>query len=318
MNFQQLRIIRETVRRDFNLTDVANALFTSQSGVSRHIRDLEDELGVELYVRKGKRLLGLTEPGQQMLKIVERMLLDAGNLRNLADQYSQQDTGQLTIVTTHTQARYVLPAVVTRFRQQFPAVHLRLHQGSPGEIARMLQQGEADIALATEALAEVEQLATFPLYQWRHAVVVPSGHPLACQVLEQGQPLSLEAIAEYPIITYHEGFTGRGRIEQAFRDAGVTPDIVMSALDADVIKSYVELGLGIGIIASVAFSPERDTGLRLLSVEHLFPLNETKLALRRGHLLRQYAYRFIEMCSPQLHEEYVSQVLVDGAADDAG
>mgnify|MGYP001166125411 CR=1 FL=1 len=313
MNFQQLRIIRETVRRDFNLTEVASALFTSQSGVSRHIKDLEDELGVELYVRKGKRLLGLTEPGQQMLKIVERMLLDAGNIRNLAEQYSQQDTGQLTIATTHTQARYVLPAVVTRFRQQFPGVHLKLHQGSPGEIARMLQQGEADIALATEALADFEQLTAFPLYQWHHAVVVPAGHPLALQVLEQGEVLSLEAIAEHPIITYHEGFTGRGRIEQAFRDAGVTPDVVMSALDADVIKSYVELGLGIGIIASVAFSAERDHNLRLLSANHLFPVNETKLALRRGHLLRQYAYRFIEMCSPELTEAYVVQQLAEAA-----
>lgn len=302
MNFQQLRIIRETVRQGFNLTEVANALHTSQSGVSKHIKDLEDELGVELYVRKGKRLLGLTEPGRQMVKVVERMLLDANNIKNLADQYSQRDTGQLTIATTHTQARYVLPKVVTEFKKQFPKVHLKLHQGSPKEIAQMLLEGEADIGLATEALSDIGDLAVFPLYHWHHAVVVPNGHPLTA-----GGVPTLEAIAEFPIITYHEGFTGRARVEQAFKAAGLAPDIVMSALDADVIKSYVELGLGIGIIASVAFSPERDTSLKLLNADHLFPINETKLALRKGHLLRQYAYRFIEICSPELTEDFVIQ-----------
>lgn len=307
MNFQQLRIIRETLRQDFNLTEVASALHTSQSGVSKHIKDLEDELGVELYVRKGKRLLGLTEPGRQMVKIVERMLLDANNIKNLADQYSQQDTGQLTVATTHTQARYMLPKVITQFKKQFPKVHLKLHQGSPKEIAKMLLEGEADIGLATETLSEMEDLVTFGLYHWHHAVVVPNDHPLTGITR-----LSMESIAEFPIITYHEGFTGRARIEQTFKNAGVAPDIVMSALDSDVIKSYVELGLGIGIIASVAFSPERDTGLRLLNGDHLFPLNETKLAIRKGHLLRQYAYRFIEMCSPELNEDYVIDRVAHG------
>ncbi len=307
MNFQQLRIVRETVRQAFNLTEVANALHTSQSGVSRHIKDLEDELGVELYVRKGKRLLGLTEPGRQMVGVVERMLLDANNIKNLANQYSQQDTGQLTIATTHTQARYVLPRVVTNFKKQFPKVHLKLHQGSPKEIAQLLLEGEADIGLATETLGDIGELAAFPLYYWHHAVVVPKGHPLAT-----GKVLTLEVIAECPIITYHEGFTGRARVEQAFKAAGLAPDIVMSALDADVIKSYVELELGIGIIASVAFSPARDTGLVLLNADHLFPINETKLALRKGHLLRQYAYRFIEMCSPALTEDFVIQRVTNG------
>lgn len=300
MNFQQLRIIRETVRQDFNLTDVANALHTSQSGVSKHIKDLEIELGVELYVRKGKRLLGLTDPGRQMVAVVERMLMDANNIKNLADQYSQKDTGQLTIATTHTQARYVLPKVVTQFKKQFPKVHLKLHQGSPKEIVQMLLEGEADIGLATEALGKIEELAVFPLYQWHHAVVVPKNHPLT-----NAKILTLEAIAEYPVITYHEGFTGRAGVEKAFGDAGLTPDIVMSALDADVIKSYVELDLGVGIIASVAFSAERDANLRLLQGDHLFPVNETKLAVRKGHLLRQYAYRFIETCSPALTEEHI-------------
>jgi Transcriptional regulator len=300
MNFQQLRIIRETVRQNFNLTEVANVLHTSQSGVSKHIKDLEDELGVELYVRRGKRLLGLTDPGREMLKIVERMLLDAGNIKNLADQYSQQDTGQLTVAATHTQARYILPKVVTAFKKQYPKVHLRLHQGSPKEIVQMLMQGDADIGLATESLGEIEDLAAFPLYSWRHAVVVPKDHPLSTR-----EEVTLEAIAEFPIITYHEGFTGRARVEKVFHDAGLTPDIVMSALDADVIKSYVELDLGVGIIASVAFSPERDVALKMLDSTHLFLENETKLAVRKGHLLRRYAYRFIEMCSSDLTEAHV-------------
>ena len=295
MNFQQLRIVRETARQNFNLTEVANALHTSQSGVSKHIKDLEDELGLELYLRKGKRLLGLTEPGREMLKVVERMLLDASNIKNLADQYSQQDTGQLTIATTHTQARYVLPKIVTVFKKQFPKVHLKLHQGSPKEIAQMLLEGEADIGLATEALADRDALATFALYQWHHEVVVPNGHPLI-----DVNPLTLEAIAEHPIITYHEGFTGRFTLDKTFSDAGLSPDIVMSALDADVIKSYVELGLGVGIVASIAYSPERDTGLKMLNCAHLFTENQAKLAIRKGHLLRQYAYRFIEICSPEL------------------
>lgn len=303
MNFQQLRIIRETVRRNFNLTEVANSLHTSQSGVSKHIKDLEDELGVELYIRKGKRLLGLTEPGQEMAKIVERMLIDANNIKNLADHYSQQDCGQLTIATTHTQARYILPKVISAFKQQFPRVHLRLHQGSPNEIVKMLNEGEADLAIATEALGQRAELVSFPIYRWHHNVVVPKGHPLT------DMPLSLEALAQYPIITYHEGFTGRLRIEQAFAEAGLTPDIVISALDADVIKSYVELGLGVGIIASVAFIPERDQSLEMLSGEHLFPENETKLAIRQGHLLRHFVYRFIEQCAPELNEVKVRKAI---------
>ena len=300
MNFQQLRIVRETVRRHFNLTDVANALYTSQSGVSKHIKDLEDELGVELYVRKGKRLLGLTEPGREMVKIVERMLLDAGNIKNLAEQYSQQDSGQLTIATTHTQARYALPKVVTEFKKLYPKVHLKLHQGSPTEIAQMLLDGEADIGVATEALGNLPDLASFPYYSWHHAVVIPLGHPL-----EQVTTLTLDAIAEHPIITYHEGFTGRAVLEHAFAAAGLAPDIVMSALDADVIKSYVELGMGVGIIASVAFNEQRDTTLRRLDCAHLFDQVFTRIAVRRGHLLRRYAYHFIELCSAELTEQRV-------------
>ena len=304
MNFQQLRIVRETARQNFNLTEVANTLFTSQSGVSKHIKDLEEELGVELYVRKGKRLLGLTEPGKQMLVYVERMLMDAKNIKSLADHYQEQDSGELTIATTHTQARYALPAVVSQFKQQFPKVRLRLHQGSPDEIVSMLLSGEADIGVATEALGDIPQLASFFYHRWHHGVVVPRLHPLA-----EIERLTLEDIQQYPIITYHEGFTGRASIEKAFSERHLRPDIIMTALDADVIKSYVELRLGIGIIASVAFNPERDTGLELLNADHLFEEKQTRIGVRRGNLLRNYAFQFIRLCAPILTEDVVRSQL---------
>lgn len=298
MNFQQLRIIRETVKHDFNLTEVANHLYTSQSGVSKHIKDLEDELGVELYIRKGKRLTGLTEPGKEMLPIVERMLLDAGNVKRLAEHYSQRDTGTLTLATTHTQARYVLPKVITPFKLQYPKVHLKLHQGSPDEIVEMLVDGRADIGIATEALGDIPELASFPYYSWHHAVIVPVDHPLS-----KLDKLTLADLAAWPIVTYHEGFTGRASIDRAFTHAGIEPDVVMSALDADVIKSYVELGLGIGIVAAMAFNAERDNQLQRIDTAHLFDANQTKIAVRRGHYLRQFAYDLINLCAPELDIE---------------
>lgn len=300
MNFQQLRIIRETVRRNFNLTEVGNALFTSQSGVSKHIKDLEDELGVELFVRKGKRLLDLTEPGKELLPIVERMLIDANNIKQLSDQVSNRDKGQLTIATTHTQARYALPSVITQFKERFPKVHLALHQGSPQEIAQLLSDGTADLGIATEAINQVPGLITFPYYSWHHAVIVPKGH-----ALEKVSKVTLEDIAEYPIVTYHEGFTGRKSIDDAFANQQLNPDIVMSALDADVIKTYVELGLGIGIIASIAYQIDRDTSLTLIDNADLFPTNTTSIAIKRGHFLRSFAYDFIELCSSELTESKV-------------
>ncbi|MFT4172452.1 MAG: CysB family HTH-type transcriptional regulator [Rhodocyclaceae bacterium] len=307
MNFQQLRIIRETVRQHFNLTEVANALFTSQSGVSKHIKDLEDELGVELFVRRGKRLLGLTDPGKELVTIVERMLLDAKNIKRLAEQFSQRDEGKLTIATTHTQARYALPRVVTQFKQTFPKVHLELHQVSPAEIVDMLQAGDADIGIATEALEGQTDIASFPFYAWHHAVVVPATHPL-----NEIRPLTLEAVAEYPLITYHEGYTGRATIDATFQKSGLSPDIVMSALDADVIKTYVELGLGIGIIASMAYGAEKDSDLRLLESAHLFEQNTTRIAVRRGHYLRGFGYAFIEYCSPNLTAAAIRPAITPG------
>lgn len=304
MNFQQLRILRETVRRDFNLTEVANALFTAQSGVSKHIRELEDELGVELFARRGKRLLGLTEPGKELLPIVERILLDTQNIKRLSEQFAQQDTGHLVLATTHTQARYALPPVVTRFKQAFPKVHLELHQCGPEEIVSLLRAGQADIGIATEALATEADLVSFPFYTWRHAPIVPEGHPLLAV-----EPLTLEALAEYPLITYHPGYTGRARIDAAFARAGLIPDVVMSALDADVIKTYVELGLGVGLIAAMAWHPTRDAGLRLLEAPELFEVNTSRLALRRGHYLRDYALRFILECAPTLTTEQIKKAV---------
>ena len=297
MNFQQLRIVRETVRQGYNLTEVANTLYTSQPGVSKHIRDLEEELGVELFVRRGKRLLGLTDPGKELLVLVERMLLDAKNIKNLADQFSSRDVGQLTVVTTHTQARYSLPKVVSEFKRLFPKVHLRMHQGSPREITQMLLEGQADIGIATEVLSQVDDLACFPYYDWKHVVVVQKDHPL----LERPKP-TLQDIANYPIITYQEGFTGRIKIDETFKHLGLTPDIAISALDADVIKTYVELGLGVGIIASMAYNVDKDLGLTVLDHETAFPSNTTSIAIRKGHYLRSFGFKFIELCNSELDE----------------
>ncbi|GLG84068.1 CysB family HTH-type transcriptional regulator [Acinetobacter calcoaceticus] len=292
MNFQQLRIIRETVRQNFNLTEASAALYTSQSGVSKHIKDLEDELGVQLFIRKGKRLLGLTEPGQSLLGIVERMLVDAENIKRLAEDFNKVDEGTLTIATTHTQARYVLPPIVNQFKKLFPKVHLILQQASPVEISEMLLQGEADIGIATESLTTEENLASIPYYQWQHSIITPQNHPLV-----KADKITLELLTDYPLITYHGGFTGRSKIDKAFEEAHLDADIVMSALDADVIKTYVELGMGVGIVNAVAYDTERDHRLKQTKTD-IFGVNTTWIAVRKGHLLRGYGYEFISLCSP--------------------
>ena len=304
MNLQQLKIVIETAKQNFNLTEVANTLFTSQSGISKHIKDLEDELGVELFVRKGKRFLGLTDPGKELIQIAERILLDAKNIKKLADQFSQSDQGQLTIATTHTQARYALPQIVRDFKNAFPKVHLAIHQGSPSEIVELLKKGEADIGIATESLGQIAELVTFPFYNWHHAIIVPKGH-----ALENKKDVTLEEIAEYPLVTYHEGFTGRKSIDEAFHKKNLSPDIVISALDADVIKTYVELDLGIGIIASMAYQKDRDTKLSLIDSENLFSNNTTHIAIRQGHYLRGYAYKFLELCSKDLSEAKIKSAI---------
>lgn len=310
MNFQQLRSVREAVRCGFNLTEVASALHTSQPGVSRQIRELEDELGVEIFVRAGKRLTGLTPPGGAVLPIVERLLLDAENLRRAGDEFSSQTSGRLSIAATHSQARYALPAVVRDFRLLYPQVTLNLHQGSPKQVAQMLLSGEADIGVATEALSQFDQLVALPCYRWTHSVVVPPDHDL----LKHDGPLTLQQLARFPVITYDEGYTGRSHIDQAFAQEGLKPNVVLSAMDADVIKTYVELGLGAGIVASIAFDPERDRTLRAIDARDLFEVNLTRLAIRRGAWLRGYVYAFIEAFAPTLTRAVVEAALNGEAA----
>lgn len=305
MNFQQLRSVRETVRCGFNLTEVANTLHTSQPGVSRQIRELEEELGIELFVRAGKRLTGLTEPGAHVLPIVERLLLECSNLKKAGQEYMAQQNGLLSIAATHSQARYALPTAVQEFRAQFPNVKLHLHQGSPKQVAEMLLSGEVDVGIATEALNGYPELVALPCYRWTHSVIVLPGHPLL------DSPLTLERLAQFELITYDTGFTGRSHIDEAFTQRELTPNIVLTAMDADVIKTYVELGMGVGIVASIAYEAERDTALRALDAGALFGINLTKLAVRRGSYLRSYVYAFIESFAPTLNRTIVEKTLSD-------
>jgi LysR family cys regulon transcriptional activator len=308
MNFQQLRSIREAARRGYNLTEVANVLFTSQPGVSRQIRELEEELGVEIFERNGKRLTGLTEPGKGILQIIERLLLEAENLRQASQEYSGEKSGTLTVATTHTQARYVLPRVVQTFRSAFPEVRIALQQSSPEHIAEWVISGKADIGIATEGLSQFEDLVSFPCYKWSHVIVVPESHPLASL-----SAVSLQDLAAYPLITYDVGFTGRSHIDDAFRKDGIATDIVLTAMDSDVIQQYVSLGLGVGIVASMAIEHNRMNGLRTIEASHLFAPNVTRLAVRRGAYLRSYTYEFILRFAPDLKRSDIENALNPGA-----
>lgn len=291
MNFQQLRVVREAVRCQFKLTEVSAALEMSQSGVSKHLKDLEDELGLVLFERKGKRLLGLTEPGREVAVYADKILQQAENLYAVAETFTEQDHGRLVLATTHTQARYALPEIVRRFREEFPKVKLVMHQATPGEIAGMLMTDQADIGIATESLKSNPAFETVPFYRWYHGVIVPADHPLT-----KLSTLTLAELAQYPIITYHHGLTGRSMIDETFARAGLKPDIAMEALDADVIKAYVALGMGVGIVASMAFDDDQDQHLRLLDASELFAENTTVLAVRKERFLRGYVKRFIALC----------------------
>jgi LysR family transcriptional regulator, cys regulon transcriptional activator len=317
MNFQQLRSVREAVRRGYNLTDVAAALHTSQPGVSRQIRELEEELGVEIFVRAGKRLTGLTPPGQTVLPIVERLLQEAGNLLRAGEDFARSNHGTLRIAATHSQARYALPAAIRDFRDQHAQVQLHLQQGSPQQVARVLLDGEADIGVATEALAGYPDLLALPCYRWTHSVVVPPGHPLADDAAA-GRPLTLQRLAAFPLITYETGYTGRSHIDDAFGKAGLQPQIVLEAMDADVIKTYVELGMGVGIVAAIAFDAERDRQLAAVDARHLFAANMTRLAIRRGTYLRDYVYDFIEVFAPPLSRSLVQRAMQTEPGGDIG
>ncbi len=304
MNFQQLRYVRETVRRGLNLTEAANALHTSQPGVSKQIRELENELGFDIFVRHGKRMSAVTEPGKAVLGIIERVLQEADNLKRAARDFSDRDAGGLIIATTHTQARYALPRVVAEFKRRYPRVHLTLQQGNPPQLAEMVRAGTADIAIATEALDLFPGIIALPAYTWNHCVVVPARHPL----LKLGS-LTLEVLARYPIVTYDAAFAGRTQIDAAFAARGLAADVVLSAIDADVIKTYVELGLGVGIIAAMAFDARRDLRLRALDCSHLLRSNVTRVAIKRGNLLRGYAYEFIELFAPALNRKLIERAL---------
>jgi len=304
MNLHQFRFVREAVRQNFNLTEAAKALYTSQPGVSKAIIELEEELGVDIFTRHGKRIRGLTEPGRAVLRSVELIMQEVDGLKRIGKEFAAHDSGSFTIATTHTQARYALPKVVQAFTQKFPKVHLSLLQGNPRQITEMVRNDQADIAIATEALAAVDGLVSLPCYQWEHVVVLPPEHPLL-----QSKSLTLEEIANYPLITYDAAFTGRSKIDHAFALRNLKPDVVLEAIDADVIKTYVELGMGVGIIAGIAFDAERDRGLRALPAGHLFGTNVSRVALKQGAYLRGYVYTFIELLAPTLNRKLIGQVM---------
>lgn len=304
MNLHQLRFVREAVRQNYNLTEAAKALYTSQPGVSKAIIELEEELGIDIFARHGKRIRGLTEPGRAVLKSVELIMQEIDGLKRIGREFAAQDSGSFTIATTHTQARYSLPKVVHAFTQKFPKVRLSLLQGNPKQVAEMVLKDQADLAIATESITSVDGLVTIPCYQWEHVVVVPPEHPLL-----KSKSVTLEEIAVFPLITYDSAFTGRAKIDNAFSLRGLHPDVLLEAIDADVIKTYVELGLGIGIIAGMAFDPERDKNLRAISVGHLFGTNVSRVALKQGAYLRSYIYTFIELLAPTLNRKLIDQVM---------
>ena len=305
MNLHQFRFVQEAVRRNLNLTETAKALFTSQPGVSKAILELEGELGIDIFARHGKRLRRVTEPGQQVLKAIEVIMREVNNLKRIGDEFSKQDAGTLSIATTHTQARYVLPQPVALMRKRFPKVNISLHQGTPEQVAQMVIDETADIGLATESLVQFDELVTLPCYEWHHVAVMPAAHPLA-----QVERISLEQLATEPLISYHPSFTGRTRIDQAFAARRLVPDVVLEAIDADVIKTYVKLGLGIGIVAEMAMRDEPPGG-ELVSrpVGHLFGQNVARIALKRGAYLRNFVYAFAEMMSDRLSRALINRAM---------
>jgi LysR family transcriptional regulator, cys regulon transcriptional activator len=310
LNLQQLRYLCAIVDHGLNVSDAADALYTSQPGISKQVRQLEDELGVPVFVRHGKRLSALTPAGAAVVATARRALREVENLRRVGAEYRSEDDGVLAIATTHTQARYVLPPVVQEFAARYPRVKVVLHQGNPLQVAEETARGDADIGIATEALASFPELVTLPCYEWNRCVLVPRGHPLA-----QVVPLTLKALARFPIITYDFAFTGRSEINAAFDREGISPNIVLTALDADVIKTYVELGMGVGIVATMAYDAARDTGLERLDAAHLFAPSTTRLAVRRDVFLRGYVYDFIARFAPKLTREAIDAALAGRIPD---
>ena len=314
MNLHQFRFVQEAVRRNLNLTEAAKALHTSQPGVSKAIIELEDELGIEIFARHGKRLKRVTEPGQHVLKSIDLILREVGNLKRIGDQYSRQDSGTLSIATTHTQARYVLPEKVAALRATFPKVNISLHQGAPDQVARMLIDEVAEIGIATESLADYAELVTLPCYQWQHMLVMPIDHPLA-----QQSRITLEEVAREPLITYHPSFTGRTKIDKAFAGQKLEPRIALEAIDSDVITTYVRLGLGLGIVAEMAVRDIMEqggkTGLVVRPAGHLFGQNTARVAFKRSTYLRNFVYTFAELLSSRLTRETVARAMAGQLSD---
>jgi LysR family cys regulon transcriptional activator len=310
MNIQQLRYVFETARRGLNVSEAAEALFTSQPGVSKQIRLLEEELGVDIFVRHGKRLVAITEPGQAILTIATRVLRDLDNLRQVSHEFAAEDVGELTIATTHTQARYALPPVVAEFTRRYPKVRLVLHQGNPGQVCNEVSSGEADIGIATEGIEGYQGIVSLPCFQWNRCVIAPPDHPIFA-----ARSLTLEEIAKYPIVTYDFAFSGRSLINKAFDGRGLAPNIVLTAIDADIIKTYVRLGLGIGIVAAMACDANADTDLRIADAAHLFQSSTTHIGLRRNNFVRGYIYAFIELFAPHLSRKVVDMALSGGGSD---
>jgi LysR family cys regulon transcriptional activator len=310
MNLHQFRFVQEAVRRNLNLTETAKALHTSQPGVSKAIIELEEELGVEIFARHGKRLKRVTEPGEHVVRSIALIMREVGNLRRIGEQFSAQDSGTLSIATTHTQARYVLPQPVARLRQAFPKVNVSMHQGSPAQVARMLIDEVAEIGIATESLTEYEELVTLPCYEWQHMLVMPPDHPLA-----RREPIDLHELAEQPLITYHPSFTGRTRIDQAFAAHKLAPRIALEAIDSDVLKTYVRLGLGVGIVAEMAMQEEDRKDLVARPAGTLFGMNVARVAFKRSAYLRNFVYHFAHLVSDKLKRERIMKAMSGDFAD---
>lgn len=302
MKLQQLRYIWEVAHHDLNVSATAQSLYTSQPGISKQIRLLEDELGVEVFSRSGKHLTRITPAGEAILKTAGEILRKVESIKQVAQEFSNEKKGSLALATTHTQARYALPKVINTFIDRYPEVSLHMHQGTPMQISEMAADGTVDFAIATEAMDLFSDLVMMPCYRWNRSIIVPKDHPL-CQVSE----LTLEDVAAHPIVTYVFGFTGRSKLDEAFMDKGLAPKVVFTAADADVIKTYVRLGLGIGIVASMAYNEELDSDLVCLDASHLFQSSTTKIGFRRGTFLRGYMYEFIELFAPHLTKEIVTE-----------
>lgn len=314
MNLHQFRFVQEAARRNLNLTEAAKALHTSQPGVSKAIIELEDELGVDIFARHGKRLKRITEPGQHVLQSIEIIMREVGNLKRIGEQFSAQDSGTLSIATTHTQARYVLPVPVAKLRVAYPKVNISLHQGSPDQVAKMLIDEVAEIGIATESLSDYTELVTLPCYEWQHMLVLPADHALA-----RKERLTLEDIAHEPLITYHPSFTGRTKIDHAFAQRKLTPRIALEAIDSDVITTYVRLGLGVGIVAEMAVrdfkSVEQGGDLVIRPLGHLFGQNVTRVAFKRGAYLRNFVYKFAELLSDRLDRNLIAKAMTGHVND---